>query len=145
MNHDAYVWLKALHIISVISWMAGLFYLPRLLAYHADAKPNSDQAKTFETMERRLLRIIMNPAMVLTWVFGIWILFIVPGWLHEGWLHAKFGLVLFLTVYHHFLARWRKDFLNGANRHSAKFYKIMNEVPTLLMIGIVIFVVVKPF
>ena len=145
MSHNAYVWLKALHIISVISWMAGLFYLPRLFAYHAETKANSDKAKTFETMERRLLRIIMNPAMILTWVFGIWILFIVPGWLQEGWLHAKLTLVIFLTIYHHLLGRWRKDFLNGTNKHSAKFYKIMNEVPTVLMIGIVIFVVVKPF
>lgn len=144
MDHHAYIWLKAFHIIAVISWMAGLFYLPRLFAYHSEAEIKSDKAKTFEIMERRLLRIIMNPAMILTWIFGLWILYIVPSWMHEGWFHIKFTLVIILTVFHHLLGRWRKDFLKGENKHSAKFYKIMNEVPTLIMIGIVILVVVKP-
>jgi putative membrane protein len=141
-----YPWLKAFHIVSVIAWMAGLLYLPRLFAYHAAAAPGGEASETFKVMERRLLRGIMNPAMGATYVFGI-LLAVVQGpalW-QSGWFHAKLAFVIALTVLHHLLAAWRKDFAAGRNRRSARFYKIMNEVPTVLMIGIVIFVVVRPF
>jgi len=144
--NEPYLWVKALHIISVISWMAGMLYLPRLFVYHVDAKPGGELSETLKIMERRLLRFIINPAMIATWIFGIWLVTIL-GWealKHEGWFHAKFTLVLLLSGYHGFLARWRKQFERGTNTHSAKFYRVMNEVPTLLMIGIVILVVVRP-
>lgn len=143
---DAYLWLKALHVISVIAWMAGLLYLPRLFAYHAAATPGGEASETFKIMERRLLRLIMNPAMGATYLFGI-LLAVVQGreiWA-SGWFHAKLILVIALTVLHHLLAAWRTDFAADRNRRSPRFYKIVNEVPTLLMIGIVIFVVVRPF
>lgn len=142
-----YLWIRALHIISVIAWMAGLLYLPRLFVYHCDAAPGSDKAETFKVMERRLLRAIMNPAMVAVYLFGI-LLLLTPGvvdWSTDGWIHAKLALVVLLTVYHHALGRWRKAFEVGANRHSARFYRAMNEVPTVIMIAIVILAVVKPF
>ncbi len=143
---DGYFWIKAAHVISVIAWMAGLLYLPRLFVYHADAPRGSAQSETFKTMERRLLRGIMNPAMIATYVFGLAML-ATPGTFTftYGWMQAKFGLVLILTAYHMLLARWRRAFAEDANRHPARFYRVMNEVPTLLMIGIVILVVVKPF
>ncbi|HUN45629.1 MAG TPA: protoporphyrinogen oxidase HemJ [Stellaceae bacterium] len=143
---DAYPWIKAGHIISVVAWMAGLLYLPRLFVYHAGAPPGSPQSETFKTMERRLLRGIMNPAMIATYVFGLTLL-ATPGvvdW-QRGWMPAKFALVLALTGYHMLLARWRRDFAADANRHPARFYRFVNEIPTLLLIGIVILVVVKPF
>lgn len=142
----AYPWLKALHIISVISWMAGLLYLPRLFAYHAAATPGGEASETFKIMERRLLRAIMNPAMGATYLFGV-LLAVVQGptlW-QSGWFHAKLLFVVALTVLHLLMAAWRKDFGGDRNRRAAQFYKIMNEVPTILMIGIVIFVVVRPF
>jgi putative membrane protein len=141
-----YPWIKALHIVSMVAWMAGLLYLPRLFVYHADAPPGSPMAETFKIMERRLLRAIMNPAMIATYLFGI-LLAITPGvvdW-HAGWIHAKLVLVLALTGYHHLLARWRKDFALDGNTRPARFYRIANEVPTLILIAIVILVVVKPF
>lgn len=142
-----YRWILALHIISVIAWMSGLLYLPRLFVYHCGAAPGSDKAETFKIMERRLLRAIMNPAMIAVYLFGI-LLLLTPGVVDlatAGWLHLKLVLVVLLTLYHHALARWRKAFAADANRHDAKFYRVMNEVPTLLMIAIVILVVVKPF
>lgn len=141
-----YPLLKALHIISVIAWMAGLLYLPRLFAYHAEAAPGGEASETFKIMERRLLRAIMNPAMGATYLFGI-LLVVVQGaalW-QSGWFHAKLLFVVLLTLLHHLMARWRKDFAADRNRRSPRFYKIMNEAPTILMIGIVIFVVVRPF
>ena len=141
-----YPWIKALHIVSIIAWMAGLLYLPRLFVYHSDALVGSAQSETFKVMERRLLRGIMNPAMLAAYVFGI-LLALTPGivdW-HAGWIYAKLASVVALTVVHHFLARWRKDFAADRNRHSPRFYRIVNEVPTLLLILIVILVVVKPF
>lgn len=142
----AYPWVKALHIVSVIAWMAGLLYLPRLFVYHADAPGGSDKAAIFEIMERRLLRGIMNPAMIAVFLFGI-ALVLTPGLIDwsDGWIHAKLTLVALLTVYHHLLARWRKDFAAGRNARPARFFRMINEVPTLLMIGIVILVVVRPF
>jgi putative membrane protein len=142
----AYPWLKALHIIAVIAWMAGLLYLPRLFVYHAEAPPGSDRATTFEIMERRLMRGIMLPAAAMTYLFGIG-LASTPGavdW-SRGWIWAKLGLVLLLTLFHGLLERWRRAFAARRNAHPARFYRIVNELPTLAMIAIVILVVVKPF
>jgi putative membrane protein len=144
-----YEWIKAFHIIAVIAWMAGMLYLPRLFVYHCAAETGSVQSETFKVMERRLLRAIINPAMVATWVFGLWLAWFGPdsryGWFASGWLWAKIILVLGLSAVHGLLARWRKDFAQDRNRHSQKFYRIINEVPTVLMILIVLLVVLKPF
>jgi putative membrane protein len=142
----AYDWLKALHIVAVIAWMAGLLYLPRLFVYHADVAPESEAAALFKVMERRLLRRIVNPAMIAVWLFGILLVLASPTeLLKAGWLHTKLALVVALTLLHHLYARWRRDFERGENKHSARFYRILNEVPALLVILIVILVVVKPF
>jgi len=141
-----YPWLKALHIIAVIAWMAGLLYLPRLFVYHADSPIGSDKAATFEIMERRLSHGILLPAVAMTYGFGI-LLAMTPGavdW-QRWWIWAKLALVLLLTVFHLMLERWRRDFAEGHNTHRARFYRIVNELPTLAMIAIVILVVVKPF
>lgn len=141
----AYEWVKALHVISIIAWMAGLLYLPRLYVYHAVATPGSEALETFKVMERRLLRAIMNPAMIASWVFGIAMIVMIPDWFKQGWLHAKLLFVVGLTASHMLMARWRKDFEADRNTRPQRFFRIWNEVPTLLMIGIVIFVIVKPF
>ena len=141
-----YLWLKAFHVIAVIAWMAGMLYLPRLFVYHCDAPPGSPQSETFKVMERRLLRLIINPAMIATWVFGI-LLFVSPAdhfWT-KGYMHAKLALVLILSALHGLFARWLKDFAADRNTRPARFYRLWNEVPTALMIGIVILVIVKPF
>jgi putative membrane protein len=144
-----YEWIKAFHIIAVIAWMAGMLYLPRLFVYHCAAEKGSVQSETFKVMERRLLRAIINPAMTATWVFGLWLAWLGPdsryGWFASGWLWAKIILVLGLSAVHGLLARWRKDFALDRNRHSQKFYRIINEIPTILMILIVLLVVLKPF
>ena len=137
------LWLKALHVIAVISWMAGLLYLPRLFVYHCQAENGSPQAETFKVMEHRLLRYIMNPAMGLTWIFGLWLLYISEAW-REPWMMAKFALVVAMTVMHHLFALWRKDFEADRNKRPARFYRIANEVPTVMLIGIVILVIVQP-
>jgi putative membrane protein len=139
-----YLWIKALHVISVIAWMAGMLYLPRLFVYHCDAPKGSIQSDTFKIMERRLLKAIINPAMVATWVFGL-ILIWQGGWYTDGWLHAKVLLLLILSGVHGVYVRRLKDFAADKNTRPAKYYRILNEVPTLLMIGIVILVIVKPF
>jgi putative membrane protein len=139
-----YLWIKAFHIIAVISWMAGMLYLPRLFVYHCTAEPGSQQAKTFEVMEHRLLTYIMTPAMGLTWVLGI-VLVLQGGFLTAGWLHAKLVAVVAMTVMHGLLSSWATEFALGRNRHTQTFYRIINEVPTILMIFIVIMAVVKPF
>ena len=141
---EAYQWIKALHLISVIAWMAGMLYLPRLYVYHCDAEPGSDKSETFKVMERRLLRAIMNPAMIAAWGFGLWLLYLSEAWT-APWMMAKLVLVFAMTVMHHLLARWRKDFEADRNDRSTRFYRIANEVPTLIMIGIVILVIVQPF
>jgi putative membrane protein len=138
------LWLKALHIVAVIAWMAGLLYLPRLCVYHCEAEVGSKQSETFKVMEQRLLRLIMNPAMLVVWVTGP-LLAWQMGVMHDRWLAAKFVLVILLTVFHHLLGRWRKAFAKDRNQHPARFFRIANEVPTLLMVGIVVLVVVKPF
>lgn len=141
-----YLWVKALHVISMIAWMAGLLYLPRLFVYHCEVAPGSEASEKYKVMERRLLRAIMNPAMIATYVFGITMIAIDPSLFQQGgWLHAKLLFVLALTVVHMMMARWRKDFEADRNRRPQRFFRIWNEVPTLLMIGIVIFVIVKPF
>ena len=144
-----YDWIKAFHIIAVIAWMAGMLYLPRLFVYHCAAETGSVQSETFKVMERRLLRAIIHPAMIATWVFGLWLAWLGPdsryGWFTSGWLWAKIILVLGLSAVHGLLARWRKDFAQDRNRHSQKFYRVINEVPTILMILIVLVVVLKPF
>jgi protoporphyrinogen IX oxidase len=139
-----YEWLKALHIISVIAWMAGMLYLPRLFVYHCAAAIGSPQSETFKTMERRLLRAIINPAMIATWVFGLWLAWL-GGWAYATWFQAKFVLVIVMSGVHGMLARYVRDFAADRNRHSEKFYRVINEVPTLLMIAIVLLVVLKPF
>ena len=140
-----YEWFKALHIISVISWMAGLLYLPRLYAYHTRASAGSEMDKTFQIMEARLLRIIMNPAMIFTFIFGLLLTHIYGPIALGKWFHIKMTAVMLLAGYHGMLAKWRKDFANGNNTHSEKFYRIINEVPAVLMIITVIMVTVKPF
>ena len=146
---SAYEWIKAFHIIAVISWMAGMLYLPRLFVYHCAAEKGSVQSETFKVMERRLLRAIINPAMIATWVLGLTLAWLGPdsryGWFASGWLQAKLVLVLVLSAAHGLFARWVKDFAADRNRHSQKFYRIINEVPTVLMIVIVLLVVLKPF
>ena len=139
-----YLWLKAFHIMAVIAWMAGMLYLPRLFVYHCEAEPGSKQSETFKVMERRLLRGIINPAMTATWILGLWLAWD-SGFYRDGWLQAKFVLVLALSSLHGFYTRWFKDFQADRNTRSARFYRIMNEVPALLMVGIVLLVVLKPF
>jgi putative membrane protein len=140
-----YLWIKAFHVISVIAWIAGMLYLPRLFVYHCAAEKGSVQSETFKTMERRLLRGIVNPAMIATWVFGFLLVVSQEGPdLCEPWLLAKIALVLVLSAMHGFYARWRKDFEADRNTRSARFYRFMNEVPTLLMIVIVVLVIVRP-
>src|SRR5262249_38876776 len=139
-----YPWLKAVHVIAVISWMAGMLYLPRLFVYHCEAEIGSRQSETFKVMEHRLLTMIINPAMITTWVLGLWLAWD-GGWYVAGWLHAKLALVIALSALHGFYGRWTAAFAADRNLHSQKFYRIINEVPTVLMIAIVILVVVKPF
>ena len=139
-----YEWVKAFHVIAVISWMAGMLYLPRLFVYHCKAEIGSQQSETFKVMERRLLRAIINPAMILTWVLGLTLVWL-GGWHTAGWMHAKFALVIVLSAVHGLFVRYWRDFEADRNTRSEKFYRIINEVPTILMIGIVILVIVKPF
>jgi protoporphyrinogen IX oxidase len=141
-----HAYIKAFHIIAIIAWMAGLLYLPRLFVYHAMSKPGSEQSETFKVMERRLLRYIATPAMVASWVLGLMLAFSgVIDWSRDGWFHAKLILVLALSAYHGLLAVWTKDFALDRNTRSARFYRIANEIPTILMILIVILAVVRPF
>jgi protoporphyrinogen IX oxidase len=140
----AYEWVKAFHVVAVIAWMAGMLYLPRLFVYHAEVEKGSVRSETFKIMERRLLKAIINPAMIATWVLGLYLVF-AGGWWKAGWFHGKFALVLLLSGVHGLLARWLKDFAADRNTRPARFYRVWNEVPTVLMIGIVILVIVKPF
>ena len=139
-----YPWAKAIHIIAVIAWMAGMLYLPRLFVYHVDAEKGSVQSETFKVMERRLLRGIINPAMIVTWVFGLWMAWKIFDF-QGGWLHAKIALVLVLSGLHGYLAGAVRKFAEDKNEKPARHWRIVNEIPTLLMIVIVILVVVKPF
>jgi len=139
-----YLWIKALHIVSVVCWFAGLFYLPRLFVYHAQSKDSVSQER-FVTMERKLYRGIMGPAMIATFVFGIWLAALAPAFLSQGWLHAKLTLVVLLTGYHHMCGAQLKRFARGENTRSHVFYRWFNEVPVVILLAIVILVVVKPF
>jgi putative membrane protein len=139
-------YIKAFHVVAIIAWMAGLLYLPRLFVYHAASKKGSEQSETFKLMERRLLRFITTPAMLASWVLGLILAFSgVIDWSRDGWFHLKLVLVVLLSAYHGCLAMWTKDFALDRNTRSPRFYRIANEIPTLLMIGIVILAVVRPF
>lgn len=143
---EIYPWTKAAHIISIIAWMAGMLYLPRLFVYHADAAKGSELSETLKVMERRLLRAIINPAMIAAFVFGAMLL-LTPGavdW-SAGWIYVKLTMVAGLSVLHHLFALWRKAFERDQNMHRARYYRVANEVPTVLMIGIVVLAVTKAF
>jgi len=141
---DAYLWVKSLHVIAVIAWMAGMLYLPRLFVYHTAAKPGSETSETFKVMEKRLLRFIINPAMMVTWIAGLWMAWEIYGF-QGGWLHAKLLLVVLMSGLHGYLSKSTRLFAEDRNTRSAKHWRIINEVPTVLMILIVILVIVKPF
>ncbi len=141
---NLYLWLKALHVIAVISWMAGMLYLPRLFVYHSGAEKGSVQSETFKVMERRLLKAIINPAMAATWILGLWLAFEAQAW-RDGWFHGKVALVIAMSAVHGVLAKHVKAFAADANVKDGRYFRILNEVPTVLMIGIVILVIVKPF
>jgi protoporphyrinogen IX oxidase len=140
-----YVWLKSFHLIAVMSWMAGLLYLPRLMIYHCATEKGSQTSETFKVMERRLLRYIMTPAMLVSWVLGLILAFGYVGFLNNYWLMAKFVCVIVLSAAHGSMAKWVREFAEDRNMRSQKFYRVANEIPTLLMIAIVILAVVKPF
>lgn len=141
-----YLWAKAFHVICMVAWMAGMFYLPRLYVYHCEARPGSAESERFKLMERRLLKQIINPAMIATFAFGI-ILVLTPGVIDwsAGWWHVKLASVIMLSAVHGYLARWRKDFLHDRNHRSQRFYRLVNEIPTMLLVVIVIMVIVRPF
>ncbi len=140
-----YFWVKALHVISVISWMAGLLYMPRLFVYHTTAVPGSETSELFKIMERRLYQAIMTPAMIASWLFGLLMLASMPSFFSDVWLQAKLSFVIGLTVVHLLMGRWKDDFAADRNSRTQRYFRVANEVPTLLMIGIVIMVIVKPF
>jgi putative membrane protein len=142
LNH--YLWIKALHVIAVIAWMSGMFYLPRLFVYHTQTTPGTAEYERFMTMERRLLKIIMRPAVVLVWILGLTMAWLMNYWpLH--WFQGKFALVCAMTLLHHSYIVWARDFALERNTRSARFFKMWNEAPTVLMILIVILAIVKPF
>lgn len=144
LGNGAYLWIKAFHVIAVIAWMSGMLYLPRLFVYHADTPVGSAQSETFKVMEARLLNIITTPAMVVTWVLGLWLAWSSGFWM-APWLHAKFALVLVLSGLHGYLSAATRAFREDRNTKPARHWRIVNEIPTVLMIGIVILVIVKPF
>jgi putative membrane protein len=141
---DLYLWIKALHVIAVIAWMAAMLYLPRLFVYHSVTPKGSEQSETFKVMERRLLKAIAAPAMAVTWIAGL-ILIWKGGWISSGWLHGKLALVIALSAVHGHLAKQVRLFAEDRNDKPQRYFRILNEVPTVLMIGIVILVIVKPF
>jgi len=140
----AYDWMKALHVIAIISWMAGMLYLPRLFIYHCDAEKGSVQSETFKVMERRLLRAIINPAMIISWVVGLWLAW-QGGWFKAGWFHGKLLAVFALSAAHGYLSAAVRAFAEDRNTKSASHWRLVNEIPTVLMIIIVVLVIVKPF
>jgi putative membrane protein len=139
-----YPWLKAAHIIAVIAWMAGMLYLPRLFVYHCETTPGTSEYERFSLMERKLMRIIINPAMIAVWVFGLLLADTIHAW-SQPWFHVKLLMVVILSGFHGMFSKWRRDFENGANTRTQRFYRIVNEVPAVLMMIIVVLVVVKPF
>lgn len=145
MTDNLYLWVRALHLISVIAWMAGMLYLPRLFVYHTQVEKGGEADKILQVMERKLLRYIINPAMIATFAFGIWLI-VITGAMQDGWLHTKLALVIVgLGSMHGMMARYRKQFLAGTNNKTTKYYKIFNEIVTLLMVVIVLLAVLKPF
>lgn len=144
LGDAAYLWVKAVHVIAIISWMAGMLYLPRLFIYHCDAPKGSQQSETFKVMERRLLQIIINPAMIVSWVLGLWLGW-KAGFFSQGWFHGKLVLALALSGVHGYFSASVRAFAEDRNLKPARHWRIVNEVPTLLMIAIVILVIVKPF
>lgn len=141
---DYYLWFKALHILAVIAWMSGMFYLPRLFVYHTETQPGAPDYQRFCIMERRLMNAIMTPSLILVWVLGLLLAWL-GGWMEMGWLHVKMALVLGLSGVHGANRRYVRDFATGRNRHSARFFRMWNELPTVFLIAIVILVVLKPF
>ncbi len=141
-----YPWTKALHVISMVAWMAGMFYLPRLYVYHCDMQPGSRESERFKVMEYRLLKQIINPAMIATWVFGI-LLVLTPGVIDwtSGWWHVKLTAVLLMSGFHGAMSKWRREFMEDRNKRSHRYYRFANEVPTLLLMVIVVMVIVRPF
>ncbi len=144
VGQRAYDWIKALHVIAIVSWMAGMLYLPRLFIYHCDAETGSKQSETFKVMEGRLLRVIINPAMIFAWVTGLWLAW-QSGFYKAGWFHGKILLVLLLSGAHGYLSANVRAFAEDRNLKSPRHWRIVNEVPTVLMIGIIVLVIVKPF
>jgi len=140
-----YDWIKAFHVIAVMSWIAGMLYLPRLYVYHANADKGSELSETLKIMERKLLRMIINPAMIAAWIFGISLITANPSMLKGGWLHVKLTCVILLQIFHALLSRWRKAFLRDENIHTSAFFRKVNEIPAVLIVVIVIMVIVKPF
>ncbi len=140
----AYDWIKAIHVIAIIAWMAAMLYLPRLFIYHCDSEPGSKQSETFKVMEARLTRIIMNPSMAIAWVLGLWLAF-QAGWFAAPWFHAKLLAALAMSGVHGYFVLAVRKFAEDRNDKSARYWRMMNEVPTILMILIVILVIVKPF
>ena len=140
----AYMWMKAAHVVAIISWMAGMLYLPRLFVYHCEAKPGSELSETLKVMERRLLRVIINPAMGLSWILGLWLVWR-GGFLMAGWFHAKLTFVILLSGFHGFLSASVRRFAEDANTVPIGRWRLLNEVPAVLMIAIVVLVIVKPF
>jgi putative membrane protein len=145
-SYGFYLWIKAFHIIAVIAWMAGMLYLPRLFVYHCETTPGSPDSERFKRMERRLLHIIIDPAMIAVWILGLTLSFltITDAW-HQHWFHVKFALVLAMSALHGLYARWARLFARDANTHTARFYRVWNEVPAALLAAIVVLAVVKPF
>ncbi|HEY8963241.1 MAG TPA: protoporphyrinogen oxidase HemJ [Alphaproteobacteria bacterium] len=143
--YEYYRWILAGHVISMVAWMAGMLYLPRLFVYHADAVIGSDKSETFKVMEYKLLKFIINPAMGSTWILGLTMLYANPELLSQGWLHVKLTCVLILSALHGLFSRHRKAFLADKNVHSAKYYRILNEIPTFLLMIIIVMVIVRPF
>ncbi|WP_281647643.1 protoporphyrinogen oxidase HemJ [Parendozoicomonas sp. Alg238-R29] len=139
-----YLWVKAFHIISMVCWFAGIFYLPRLFVYHAETT-DREGSERFKIMERKLYRGIMMPSMILTLIFGFWLIHLIPGYMQQGWMHAKLTLVVLLIGYHHMCGAFMKKFANDNNTRSHKFYRVFNEIPVFILLGIIILVVVKPF
>jgi putative membrane protein len=146
MTFDAFLWIKALHVIAAFAWMAGLFYLPRLFVYHAATQPGTEMSELFKTMERRLLNAIMRPAMIAVWLFGLVAAY--AGGLFsnfEWWFAIKFAAVLAMSAFHERLARHQREFANDLRVKDDRYFRIINEVPTVLVIVIVIMVIVRPF
>ena len=142
---DFYHWVKAVHVIAIVAWMAGMLYLPRIFVYHAADAVDTATSETFKVMERRLLRAITTPAMIVSLISGAWLILMVPEHLSEVWLHAKIALVIVMVAVHGLLARHHRLFADDQNRQSSRYFRILNEVPTVLLIGIIILVIVRPF